>query len=78
MKYWELEHGEHHVRIEWNEKSTFNLQTPIGGQWVDYHCFTCYNLDNAREAFDHAYEVLTIQEPAFSNVPVYIPPEMKL
>ena len=45
MKHWELEHAGELIRIEWNNAATFNLQTPVGGQWVDYHCFTCYGID---------------------------------
>ena len=58
MKYWEVEHQGCEIRIEWNESSTFNLQAPIGGEWVDYHCFTNYNIDNEQEAIEHAMEVL--------------------
>jgi len=58
MKYWEVEHNEQHLRIEWNGTSNFNLQMPIGGQWVDYHCFTCYGIDSDQEALEHAMEVL--------------------
>ena len=46
MKHWEVDHNDQHLRIEWNGTSNFNLQTPIGGQWVDYHCFTCYGIDS--------------------------------
>ena len=55
MKHWEIEHAlAGHIRIEWNESATFNLQTPIGGEWVDYHCFTCYGIDTEREALEFA------------------------
>ena len=64
MKHWEVEHNEQHLRIEWNESATFNLQTPIGGQWVDYHCFTCYGIDSEQEALEHAMEVLEQEEAA--------------
>ena len=59
MKYWEIENNHQHLRIKWNESATFNLQAPIGGQWVDYHCFTCYDINSAQEALEHAMEVLT-------------------
>ena len=59
MKHWEIEYKDEYLRIEWNEASTFNLQTPIGGQWVDYHCFTCYDINSDQEALEHAMEVLT-------------------
>ena len=54
MKHWEVEHNGEHLRIEWNEVDTFNLQTPVGGQWVDYECFTCYRVLNEQEALEHA------------------------
>ena len=58
MKHWELEHSGELIRIESNEAATFNLQTPIGGRWVDYHCFTCYGIDTEQEAIECAIEVL--------------------
>jgi hypothetical protein len=63
MKHWELEHNDNYMRIEWNEAATFNFQMPIGGQWVDYHCFTCYGIDTGQEALEHAHEVLNEMEP---------------
>jgi len=46
MKQWEIESEiEGHIRIEWNEAATFNFQFPIGGEWVDYQCFTCYGIE---------------------------------
>jgi hypothetical protein len=62
MTHLEIEHNGEHLRIEWNGKATFNLQTPIGGQWVDYHCFTCYGIDTEQEALEYAYEVLNEME----------------
>ena len=69
MKHWELEQAGELIRIEWNNVAMFNLQTPIGGQWVDYHCFTCYGIDSDQEALEHAFEVLLqlslgVSEPA--------------
>ena len=59
MKYLELEHDTHgHVRIEQNENAMFNFQTPIGGEWVDFHAFTCYGLETEHEAFAEALEAL--------------------
>ena len=58
MKHWEIEHNGEHIRIEWNEAATFNLQTPIGGLWVDYHCFTCYGVETEQEALECAVELL--------------------
>ncbi len=62
MKHWELELSGELIRIEWNEAATFNLQTPIGGRWVDYHCFTCYGIETDQEALEHAFEVLLALE----------------
>tara|TARA_R110000851_G_scaffold85013_1_gene185001 strand:+ start:146 stop:340 length:195 start_codon:yes stop_codon:yes gene_type:complete len=64
MKYWETEHNGEHTRISWNGASTFNLQTPIGGQWADYHCFTCSGIDSEKEALEYAYEVLQEHDDA--------------
>ena len=59
MKHWEIESEiEGHIRIEWNEAATFNFQFPVGGQWVDYHCFTCYGIETEHEALEQAVEVL--------------------
>lgn len=59
MKYWEIDSAHHgHIRIEWNESATFNLQTPIGGEWVDFHCFTCYGITEDHEALETALETL--------------------
>ncbi len=62
MKYWETEHYGNYIRIEWNESATFNLQMPVGGEWVDYHCFTCYGIESEQEALEHALEVLEESE----------------
>ncbi len=67
MKHWELEHSGELIRIEWNEVATFNLQTPIGGRWVDYHCFTCYGIETDQEALEHAFEVLAQLFPEGCN-----------
>ena len=58
MTHWEIEHDGEHLRIEWNNSETFNFQYPIGGQWVDYHCFTCYGIETEQEAIECAIEVL--------------------
>lgn len=62
MKYWETEHYGNYIRIEWNESAIFNLQMPVGGEWVDYHCFTCYGIESEQEALEHALEVLEESE----------------
>jgi|TARA_R110000772_G_scaffold42740_3_gene99003 hypothetical protein len=59
MKTWEMETPQgDHVRLSWNESATFNLQTGIGGQWVDYHCFTVYGIDSALEALSVGYDAM--------------------
>ncbi len=60
MKHWELEINGEHIRAEWNEAATFNMQSPIGGQWVDYHCFTVYGIESEQEALE--YIMQEIQE----------------
>ena len=60
MKHWELEINGEHIRAEWNESATFNIQTPIGGQWVDFHCFTVYGIESEQEALE--YIMQEIQE----------------
>jgi hypothetical protein len=62
MKYWKTEHKGNEIRVEWNESATFNLQTPIGGQWVDYECFTCYGIKNETDAMLYALEYLLQSE----------------
>tara|TARA_R100001015_G_C4597044_1_gene152204 strand:+ start:434 stop:631 length:198 start_codon:yes stop_codon:yes gene_type:complete len=59
MKHWELEDNfGDYIRIEWNGSATFNFQTPVQGEWVDYHCFTHYGIDNEHDALEIALEVL--------------------
>ena len=58
MHYLETDVTGEHIRIEWNGSSNYNLQVPIGGEWVDYHCFTCYKWDNEQDAMGYALEVL--------------------
>ena len=59
MKTYELEtpNGDY-IRATWNESATFNFQYPVGGQWVDYHCFTVYNVDSEEEALEYITEEL--------------------
>lgn len=52
MKHWELKVLESHIRAEWNESATFNMQTPVGDEWVDYHCFTVYGIKSEQEALE--------------------------
>jgi hypothetical protein len=61
MKHWELEVEGQHIRAEWNEAATFNMQLPVGGQWVDYHCFTVYGIDSEQEALECVMEMIQEQ-----------------
>jgi hypothetical protein len=61
MKHWEIDLEGQHIRAEWNESATFNMQLPVGGQWVDYHCFTVYGIESEQEAFDCVMEMLQEQ-----------------
>lgn len=56
MEYFELEMQGEYLRVEWNGKGTFNIQFPIGGQWVDCECFTNYEVDTTQEALECAVE----------------------
>lgn len=56
MFYMEVDFYGDHLRIEWNGASTFNIQVPIGGEWVDVECFTCYEIDNQNDAFNYALD----------------------
>ena len=56
MHYLEILHNDDHLRIEWNGSATFNIQIPVGGQWVDVECFTCYGIESEHEAFEYALE----------------------
>ena len=57
MHYLETVHTDgNHYRIEWNGSATFNIQIPVGGQWVDVECFTCYDIDGESEAFNYAID----------------------
>jgi hypothetical protein len=58
MTYFELEHNGEHIRVEWNGKANFNLQTSVGGSWVDYHCFTNYEVETEQEALECAWDHL--------------------
>ena len=58
MKHWELEIAGEHIRAEWNGAATFNMQMPVGGQWVDYHCFTVYGIETDQEALECVLEML--------------------
>jgi hypothetical protein len=53
MKHWELEINGEHIRAEWNEAATFNMQCRThDGQWHDYHCFTVYGIESEQEALE--------------------------
>lgn len=63
MKYWRTWSNGYRVRIEWNESATFNLQTRVGNEWVDYDCFTIYGIESAAKAYEHAMERLKEENP---------------
>ena len=67
MKYWLTEHYGNEIRIEWNESATFNLQMPVGGEWVDYHCFTCYGIETELEALEMALDTLKELDEEYYN-----------
>ena len=59
MKHWELEIEGEHIRAEWNESATFNMQSrSYNGQWVDYHCFTVYGIESEQEALECVLEMI--------------------
>ncbi len=59
MKHWELEIEGEHIRAEWNEAATFNMQSrSYNGQWVDYHCFTVYGIESEQEALECVLEMI--------------------
>ena len=61
MKHWKLEVQGQHIRAEWNEAATFNMQLPVGGHWVDYHCFTVYGIDSEQKALECVMEMIQEQ-----------------
>ena len=61
MKHWEIELEGQHIRAEWNESATFNMQLPVGGHWVDYHCFTVYGIESEQEALECVMEMIQEQ-----------------
>tara|TARA_Y100000052_G_C2919137_1_gene67161 strand:+ start:22 stop:327 length:306 start_codon:yes stop_codon:yes gene_type:complete len=63
MKYWRTWSNGYRVRIEWNESATFNLQTRVGNEWVDYDCFTVYDIESAAEALKWALDHLKETDP---------------
>ena len=80
MKHWELEVLDRHLRAEWNESATFNMQAPIGGQWVDYHCFTVYGIESEHEALECIMETLQEELKESADLWEYLeenPAEMK-
>ena len=54
MKHWEFKVLDSHIRAEWNESATFNMQCSslVEGQWIDYHCFTVYGIESEHEALE--------------------------
>ena len=60
MKHWEFKVLDTHLRAEWNESATFNIQCGSleDGQWIDCHCFTVYGIESEQEALAHILEAL--------------------
>ncbi len=59
MKHWELVIEGEHIRAEWNEAATFNMQRrDFVGNWVDYHCFTVYGIESEQEALECVMEMI--------------------
>ena len=57
MKHWEFNVIGTHLRAEWNESATFNMQSrSYDGQWVDYHCFTVYCIKSEHAALECVLE----------------------
>jgi len=56
MFYMEVDFYGDYLRISWNGAATFNIQVPIGGEWVDMECFTCNGIDNENDAFNFALD----------------------
>lgn len=49
------------ITFDCKARSEFSFQTPIGGKWVNFKCFTCEDIEDEQEAFEHAMEVLEMQ-----------------
>lgn len=58
----EIEFNGEYLRINWNGAHTVYFEMPVGGQWVEYDCFTCYDIFTEQDALEHAYDVLTEQQ----------------
>jgi len=68
MKTYELQNmNGDEIRATWNESATFNLQYPVGGKWVDYHCFTVYGVEDEGEALELIMEAVYEQECLFGD-----------
>ena len=68
MKTYEIETPNgNEIRATWNESATFNLQYPVGGQWVDYHCFTVYGVEDEYEALEIIHDEIYEQECLFGD-----------
>jgi len=63
MKYVEFESNcGDYVRIGWAGGSIVNLYTPIGGEWVEYDCFTDYDIITLDDAVQSAIETINASE----------------
>jgi len=82
MKHWEFKVLDSHIRAEWNEGATFNMQCSsiVEGQWIDYHCFTVYGIKSEQEALAHIVEALEEELKEDENLWEYLqenPAEME-
>ena len=73
MQYWIIDDDARDlVRILWNGASLFNLQSHISGEWVDFHCFTCYGIDTEQKALEHAQKILNEQDTLLWRMDAWI------
>ena len=63
MKHWIIEdsYGEP-VRIEWNGQAMFSLKSRIYGEWVEYHSFFCYGINDDATALSFALDIYKNEE----------------
>lgn len=62
--YVEFTHNGDEVRIRWVGGSLVNIYFPVGGQWVEFDCFTDYGINSIDDALSSAIEYLNDNEQA--------------
>lgn len=62
--YVEFTHNGDEVRIRWVGGSLVNIYFPVGGQWVEFDCFTDYGIESIDDALSSAIEYLNDSEQA--------------